>query len=143
MKKILTVLLVAISLIGYSQKPLKIETYKNIMGSWNTYSEKWDYDEYNYESIDFYISGNTISVGDKNQSRYRIIGSGDKSGSTYNINEILYKNCTDEKGRHCSIIFLYYKKEDYRNIVIIYNNMIFRYYTKEDGGGTYLDNLYP
>jgi hypothetical protein len=129
MKKIMLALLLIISLNSFSQ----YTTYKNVIGYWNESTEAWVYDDYEYAKITFKIKGSYLYADDNAKSKYLLIGNGVKEDNEDNKN-IFWRNATDEVGRKCVVSFVYYKRDDYSMIMVMYTDIVFKYFVAKSGG---------
>ena len=129
MKKIMVALLLIISLNSFSQHT----TYKNVIGYWDESAEEWVYDDYQYAKITFTLKGSYLYSDDNAKSRYLLLGNGSKEETT-STKSIRWKNATDEVGRKCVVSFIYYKQDDYSMIMVMYTDILFKYFVVKSGG---------
>ncbi len=106
MKFLLTLFLTLSSFLTISQ-PMTLPTYKNYLGKWNSFSEKFDFTDSSYSTIKFTIKDDYILADDEAHSLYRIskrLPEKEENGVKF-----LTAVCLDEKNRTC-LFTLVYKK---------------------------------
>ena len=125
-KLFLSITLLLISFASFCQEKITLNTYKNTVGLWNSYSEKFIFEEkYNYNDINFTITNAYIQVDDVAKSLYRIIKEHPKkiSGNS----EVVTAECLDEQNRKCSFSIVIDKLNDISYIMIIYEKICYVY----------------
>lgn len=97
MKKILLSITFALfTLVSFSQEKINVTTYKNTVGTWSEYSQKFIFEEkYNYDYITFTFRDTYIEADDVAKSLYRIVKEYPKSYK--NGIESITAECLDEK----------------------------------------------
>tara|TARA_R110002126_G_scaffold66582_2_gene169213 strand:- start:5730 stop:6176 length:447 start_codon:yes stop_codon:yes gene_type:complete len=109
----------------YSQ--ILINTNKNMIGAWDTYTKKYTYGEVNPASITFKVYDSYISANDNTKSIYRV------TKKAKDIFENDYKifgwDCYDEKNRSCNFsITHYYDTETPDLVMILYPKYAYIYF---------------
>lgn len=118
MKKVLLILsLLVISLFVNAQEPSVIETYRSRIAIYNSYTDKYDFEEYQYANLTFKMYDTYITVNDREHSVYRAIEKlADTKTKDYQAFTI---RCLDEKNRECNFGLMKLKNGEMR-IIIIY-----------------------
>jgi len=142
MKKIVILILFAFNIFTASSQSI-INSYKYIIGYWNTATREWEMeDDYNYSDIDFNIiatpSKKTIRVvvSDVRHSVYKLIPSSYKE-SLVDGTECSTWDAVDEKGRNCIFSFWFYKEKNKKVINVMYDDINISYYLKGAGLSQY------
>lgn len=107
-------------------------TYRNQIGEWNTYTQKWVYGEMNYSDIVITFNKNSISMDNRSQSNYRIYkDDGEDTGYTqdgtrYNSHSW---RAYDKSDRKCILSMIKYESPEYElAFTVMYDDVVFRYY---------------
>jgi hypothetical protein len=107
-------------------------TYRNQIGEWNTYTEKWVYGEMNYSDITITFNKNSISMDNRSQSYYKIYkDDGEDTGYTqdgtrYNSHSW---RAYDKSDRKCILTMIKYESPEYDlAFTVMYDDVVFRYY---------------
>jgi hypothetical protein len=137
MKKIILALLLLIT-VNNIKAQTTVSTNKYIIGEWNTVTKDWDYDtEFNYSDIDFTYNNGMFTVNDVRHSVY-YLNSDVITKDTKDMKSSSWLDVTDEKGRGCILSLCHYPKSGNKVIIIIYENIIIKYYIKKETKlGTY------
>lgn len=130
MKKLIILCLLTL-IMNWSYSQTEFKSYMNTIGTWNTYTKKWDFGKINKSEITFTYENDFLTADDASHSRYYIYGKGVKeSNETYS--SLDYKSVLDERNRKCYLLFYTNKKENYRTISIMYDDTIFKYFLEDD-----------
>lgn len=115
-----------------------ISTEKYIIGEWNAVTKDWDYEtDFNNADVEFTYSNGMFTVNDVRQSVY-YLNSNVVTKDTKDIKSSSWLDVTDEKGRGCILSLCHYPKSGNKVIIIIYENIIIKYYIKKETKlGTY------
>lgn len=128
MKKIIISLLAIIIAVNtYGQETI-LETYKNMTGRKNVYTDKMVFENPKYSNITFYVGPNYARTDDEANSIYRA------TSQKFTADEPTYKStsweCLDENNRKCVFTFMIHKEGNVRTINIIYDYIVYVYYIK-------------
>jgi len=137
MKKIILSLLLLLTFVSTKAQTV-VSTDKYIIGEWNDKTRDWDYEaEFNYSDIDFTYNNRAFTVNDVRQSIY-YLNSDVITKDTKEMKSSSWLDVTDEKGRACIVSLCHYPKSGSKVIIIIYENLIIKYYIKKETKlGTY------
>ena len=126
MKKILLILsLLIISLFVKAQEPSVIETYKNRIAIYNSYTDEYDFQDYSYATLTFKMYDTYISVDDKQHSVYRAIERLPDT-KTKNYQAVTIK-CLDEKNRECNFGLMKFNDGEMRIIIVYPKDLLIVY----------------
>ncbi len=132
MKHLLTIVFVLFSFASFSQNdPIYYNCYKSIRGVWNKYSDKWDYDEPKVSSITFKVYKNIVTANDEAQSRYEMIGQGEKS-ETKDYSQINW-DAFDEKKRKVNFSIVGYYESRETVFMVFYDGLVYVYFVNKSG----------
>ena len=137
MKKIILAILLLLT-FGGTNAQTTISTEKYIIGEWNAVTKDWDYEtNFNNADVEFTYNNGMFTVNDVRQSVY-YLNSTVITKDTKEIKSSSWLDVTDEKGRACIISLCHYPKSGNKVIIIIYENIIIKYYIKKETKlGTY------
>jgi len=128
MKKITILLAFLLSgVISYSQdNTIRLKTFKNCLGYWNSSSEQYDFQDYAYAGITFTFKDDYISADDQSRSIYRIIE--DLPTKKDRNKETTSASCLDEKNRKCIVAIMSYRDKTMNSsIAVIYEDFMYIY----------------
>lgn len=127
-KTILAVLFSAITIFGFGQTTSyahKLET-----GVWNTYTEKWMWQDLIDIDLTFTLGKTYIKINDKAHTFLNIVEQDGAITDNDNIHSASW-TCNDEMNRRCTFMMTYFKESGINTYVIMYNDKCFRYYIKK------------
>jgi hypothetical protein len=127
MKKIVIVLILAVSVPKLIFSQTRVSTFKNTFGYYNQYKNSFDLGEYVYADITFTFYDEYISVDDNAHSIYRIVKYLPKE--IYTDYSMTITECLDERNRNCRIALIRYNDGGF-SIDVIYDNKAFIYVVK-------------
>lgn len=116
-KFIITAILVITCLIAEAQQFIQSK-YLDV-GTWNTYSQTWDWEKRKYCDVGFMLQGNSIVANDYAKSSYYTYETLDGTYPTVSWKAL------DEKRRECRIIMKFF--EDYSYFIVMYDDFCYRY----------------
>jgi hypothetical protein len=136
MKKIiLAVLFSAITIIGFTQTPSY--AYKLETGVWNTYTEKWNWNDAVDIDLTFTLAKTYVKINDQAHTYLSIIEQDGAETDNDRIKSVAW-TCNDEKNRRCTFMITLFKETNTITYVVMYNDKCFRYYIKR---GSRIDNF--
>lgn len=130
MKKLLFCAMLLVSTTAFCQT--QWSTYRNQIGTWDSYSKKWVYGEVNYSDIIITFGKAYVSMDNRAQSYYRItVDNGESTGYTNDYTS--YKShswdALDDKNRKCILSMIKYEGDDYDIVFsVMYDDIVFKYY---------------
>ena len=133
-KLILAVLFSAITIIGFGQTTSY--AYKLETGVWNTYTEKWMWEDLKDIDLTFTLGKTYVKINDQAHTFLSIIEQ-DSETDNEKVKSVSW-TCTDEKGRRCSFMITFFKESNTITYVTMYNDKCFRYYIRK---GNKIDNF--
>lgn len=135
MKKLIFLILLSILTINVFSQSTSY-AYKLEMGTWNIYSEKWNWQDPIDIDLTFTLSKTYVSINDKAKTYLKII----EADKNQNDDDLMSNSwiCNDESGRRCVFTMMGFKKKSLIVYSIMYNDTCFRYYIKN---GSKIDNF--
>jgi hypothetical protein len=129
MKKLLTLIAILVSTSVHAQ--LKVNTYKNYIGTWNKYTKEYDVDkEFTYTNISFTFYETFIQANDEAKSVYRIRKNlPDDVTSKY---KSIAFECLDENNRECRFVMVRDYTTEQVYIVVQYSVLAYFYAVKTE-----------
>lgn len=128
MKKGLALLLVLILImVRPIWGQITFKTNKNLYGTWNNNSGKYNLENPREANIDFTVYEIGIKVSDENESFYRIINK--TADERTKDGKMLTFECKDEIGRTCYFTYMNYddpERED--TIMVMYTKTVYVYF---------------
>lgn len=131
-RSIILISLLLGSLFSKSQySSIKIKTLKNSRGVWNSFTKKYDFENYNYAKITFSINNDYISADDESRSIYRIM---ENIPVKKDIDkETISVYCLDEKNRKCVFAIMRYNDgKTNSSVAVIYDEVMYVYIVDSD-----------
>jgi hypothetical protein len=126
MKKLIVILLVLISFVGYSQKHYII--YKVRSGPFDGNTRKFDLKE-RFTTMELVMYKDTMYVSDSARSKYAIK---DTTLEQNNSNLVVVSHkAVDEKNRNCVIFTRTSKVTENNSIIVVYNNYVLQYFVTQ------------
>lgn len=127
MKKITLVLaLILMSLISFAQQPIKLTTYKNCIGYWDSEKKAYEFQPYSYTKIVFTFSGDYIIADDNAHSVYRVVNR--LPDKNVGGSKVISAECTDEKNIECRFGIMTPTECRPTTIGIMYEGYMFMYF---------------
>jgi hypothetical protein len=131
MKKLIILAVICLTTtISFAQ--VKLYAYLLETGTWNRYTDKWEYSRLVNTSLEVTVNKTYISVNDQAGTFLSIDSyEGETIGKT--SDGVKYKavrwNCTDELRRNCLFSMVEYEDDTYL-LTVMYNNLSYRYYIR-------------
>jgi hypothetical protein len=125
-KFLLSLSFLLFSIISFSQDKVSVTTYKNVIGEWGEYSQKFIFqDNYNYEYITFTFRDTYIEANDFAKSIYRIVKEYPKVKK--DSIEFITAECLDENNRKCLFTLAMNKTIGESYVMINYGKICYFY----------------
>jgi hypothetical protein len=116
-KFIITAVLVLTCLFSKAQTTIQSKFLD--VGTWNEYTQTWDWEKRKYCDVGFFLQGNTIVANDYAKSSYYTYETINDTPPSFSWKAL------DEKRKECRIIMKFF--EGYSYFIVMYDNFCYRY----------------